>query len=128
MRAVHLILGFKPLSNIFQDASNSIRAGDCHLALIDITVPGFFARKDVVPTESPSHHVPPEAAAPREDTASSLKSLWKEIDQLHLEEEEEEQREPVISISDSEEDLDKSSSIHTSRLIVEWVDDSSKKE
>lgn len=32
LRVVHLILGFEPLSNNFQDASDSFRAGDPRLA------------------------------------------------------------------------------------------------
>ena len=43
LRAVHLILDFKPLSDKFQDVGNAIRAGDPHLAQINISVPGFLA-------------------------------------------------------------------------------------
>lgn len=76
----------------------------------------------------PSQCVPQDAVTLREETASLLHSLEKEIDQFHPEEVEEEQREPVIPVSDSEEELDKSSGIHTSRFIVARVGDNSKKE
>ena len=42
LRAVHLILDYKPLSRTFQDASQAIRAGDSRLARINVSVPGFF--------------------------------------------------------------------------------------
>lgn len=48
LRAVHLILDFEPLSNKFQDVGHAIRAGDPQLARIDVTAPGFLARKDIV--------------------------------------------------------------------------------
>ena len=44
LRAVHLILDFKPLSDKFQDMGHTIRAGDPRLAWIDVLVPEFLAR------------------------------------------------------------------------------------
>ena len=46
--------------------------------------------------ELPSHRSPREAAALREETASSRLSLKAKIDQFYLEEGREEQGEPVI--------------------------------
>ena len=44
LRAVHLILDFKPLSDKFQDMGHAIRAGDPWLARIDVSVPEFLAQ------------------------------------------------------------------------------------
>ena len=46
LRAIHLILDFKPLSDKFQDVGNAISASDPRLAWIDVSVPGFLAQKD----------------------------------------------------------------------------------
>ena len=43
LRVMHLILDYEPLSNIFQDVSQEIRAGDPKLACIDVSMPGFLA-------------------------------------------------------------------------------------
>ena len=43
LRAIHLILDFKPLFDKFQDVGNVIRASDPCLAQIDTSVPGFLA-------------------------------------------------------------------------------------
>ena len=74
---------------------HAIRAGDPRLCRIDISVPRFLAHEDVVPIELPSQRALPEAAAPREETASSRISLKEEIDQFQLEEEEEVQTNPI---------------------------------
>ena len=42
LRAVHLILDFKPLSDKFKDVGNMIRSGDPSLARIDVSVLGFL--------------------------------------------------------------------------------------
>ena len=86
LRAVHLILDFKPLSNNFQDMGHIIRAGDPRLRRINVSIPGFLAREDMVPVELPFHHSPHEVVVPREETTSSRLSLKAEIDQFHLEE------------------------------------------
>ena len=75
---------------------NSIRVGDPWLARIDVLVPGFLAREDIVPIELPSHNAPLEAAVPREETASLRLSLETKIDQFRLVEEGEDQEELVI--------------------------------
>ena len=43
LRVMHLILDYEPLSNIFQDAGQAIRAGETKLACIDVSMPGFLA-------------------------------------------------------------------------------------
>ena len=48
LRAIHLILDFKPSSDKFQDMGNAIRMGDPRLARIDILVPKFLVREGIV--------------------------------------------------------------------------------
>ena len=43
LRVVHLILDYEPLSNIFQEVGNAIRANDYRLAHIDVSRPHFLA-------------------------------------------------------------------------------------
>ena len=45
--ATHLILGYEPLSCIYQDAGQMLRAGNPRLARIDISKPAFLARQDL---------------------------------------------------------------------------------
>ena len=42
LEAVHIILGFEPISKHFQSLKNVIRAKDRRLALIDVAVPSFL--------------------------------------------------------------------------------------
>ena len=83
---------------------HAIRVGDPQLARIDISMPGL-AREDIVPVELPSCCSPRETAVLREETASSRLSLEIKIDKFHLEEGREEQDEPVIQVSNSEDNL-----------------------
>ena len=48
LRAVHLILDFKPSSDKFQDMGNAIRMGDPRLARIDVLVPKFLVQEGIV--------------------------------------------------------------------------------
>ena len=43
LQAVHLILDFETLSNIFQDVGQAIRAGNSRLRQIDVSRPSFLA-------------------------------------------------------------------------------------
>ena len=86
-----------------------IRASDPRLCMIDFSIPRFLAQKDVVPVELPPQLAIPEVAAPREEIASSRLLLEEEIDQFRLEEEREEQGDPVIHISDPEDEFDRTS-------------------
>ena len=95
LRAVHLILDFESISDNFQEMGQAIKAGDPRLCRIDIFVPGFLAREDVVPVELPPILTLLEVAAPRKETASSCLSFNEEIDQFQLEEKGEVRADPV---------------------------------
>ena len=92
LRAVHLILDYEPLSRVFLDVGNSIRANDYRLARIDVSWPGFLAPHDLPPVD---HSIPqgiPLAAQPLqqvqlgqaivEEGAASSSSFKKEIDKF----------------------------------------------
>ena len=125
LRAIHLILDFKPLSDKFQDMGHAIRANDPRLALIDVLVPGFLAREDIMQVKLPSCCSPRETVVLREETAFSRLSLEVEINWFHLEEEREKQGDPVIQVSDSEGELDRFLGVRTSDFIVAHIDNSS---
>lgn len=42
LQAMHVILGFKPISNYFQNPKHVIKAKDPRLTIIDVAVLGFF--------------------------------------------------------------------------------------
>ena len=132
LRAVHLILDFKPISRSFLDVSNSIRADDHRLALIDVSRPGFLAPYDLPPVDHPIPQGIPFAAQPLqqvplgeaiigEGTASSS-SLEHEIDRFKFEGEE------AILISEAEEGADEHSCIQTSAQVITYIGDTSDEE
>ena len=86
-----------------------------------------LAREDLPLVKLPLHWALPEAAAPKEETASSCLSLEEEIEQFHLEEEEE-QGAQVIPISDANDEVDRLSSVCTPVLIITRPDSSSEEE
>ena len=107
LRATHLVLYYEPLSRIFQEAGQAIRAGDPRLARINVSVPGFLARRDRPPVILPPQRVLPEAAtAPKEEIAFSRSFLKKEIDKFHFKEEKT-QGAQIVHISDTEEETDR---------------------
>ena len=76
LRAAHLVLNYEPLSRIFQEAGQVIKADDPRLARIDVSTPGFLARRDRPPIVLLLPWILPEAAAaPREEIAYSRSSL-----------------------------------------------------
>ena len=99
LRAALLILGYEPLSCTFQDVGQAIRAGSSRLAQIDVSKPGFLARRDLPPISRlvlqnplPAALSFPQApldfaAIPTKGVASSRLSLEEEIDKFHFEEE-----------------------------------------
>ena len=78
--AASLILDYKPLSHIFQDAGQAIKVGDPQLNRIDVSKLGFLARRDLPHFQLPIQRVPQEVAALREGTDSTRLSLSTEID------------------------------------------------
>ena len=66
LRVAPLILDYEPLSRIFQDVGQAIKAGSLRLARIDVSKPGFLARKDLPATnfaKSPSSCTPSFASS-----------------------------------------------------------------
>ena len=53
LRAIHLILDFKPISEIYKEIGHAIRAGDLRLARIDVSVLNFLAQEDLPPVVLP---------------------------------------------------------------------------
>ena len=107
LRAVHLILGFDPISKIFQEVCHTIRVGDPRINHIDVSKPDFLAQDDLPPVILPVHQIPhplviplqqvplETAAAAKEEIASSRLSLEEEIDQFCFEGEEGAPERPV---------------------------------
>ena len=116
LRVTHLILDYEPLSCIFQDVGQAIRAGDPRLARLDVSKSRFLARRDFPPVKLPIQHVPQKVAALMEETASIPLSLEAKIYQFHLEEEGEMPKR-LVELSDSEADLDRFYVAHSLRLI-----------
>ena len=64
LRAAHLILDYEPLSFIFQDLGQTIRVESSRLARIDVSKPGFLARRDLPLVVLPVPQNLPPAALP----------------------------------------------------------------
>ena len=109
------------------------------MARIDVSKPGFFARRDLPPILRPilqnplsvalslPQASPDVAVIPVEGVASSLLSLEEEIDKFHFKEEQS-LKAPLICISDAEGESDRSSSVHNPYLILAHPDDSDEEE
>ena len=109
------------------------------MARIDISKPGFLARRDLppvprpvlqnpLPVALPLPQAPPDIAAiPAEGVALSHLSLKEEIDKFHFEEEQS-PRAPLICISNTKGESEKSSGVHNPYLILARPDDSDKEE
>ena len=134
-----LILDYEPLSRIFQDVGQAIKAGSPRLAWIDISKSGFLARRDLPPVPQPILQNPLPVALPlpqaplvvaatlAEGVALSRLSLEEKIDKFHFEEEQS-PRAPLICISDVEGELDRNSGVHNPYLILARLDCSDEKE
>ena len=137
LRAAHLILGYEPLLRIHQDVGQALRAGNPKLAQINVSKPGFLARRDLPPMVLHVQQNPPqftiplrqvlfEAVAAAEEIASSLHlSLKEEIDRFHFVEEERTLEKPM-ELSDSEIESDRLSIAHQPEQTVALVDTSFK--
>ena len=122
LQAAHLILGYKPLSRIYQDAGQALRAGNPRLARIDVSKPGFLARRDLPPVVLPAQLNPPQFVVPLQQVplvavpvaegvaSSSHLSLEEEIDKFQFAKE----RTPkiLVEILDSETESDRLSTTH----------------
>lgn len=133
LRAARFILGYEPLSHIYQDAGQAIRAGNPRLTRIDVSKPRFLARRDlplvVLPVQQnlplfmiPIQQVPFKAAAiaAEEIASSSRLSLEEEIDKFRFEEEER-TPEKLVKLSDSKTKSDKLSTAHQPELTIALV-------
>ena len=124
LQAIHLILDFQLISEIYQDVGNAIRAGDPRLARIDISWPNFLARDNPPPVALPLPRILPEVAAiPEEEIASARLSLEEEIEKFHFEEGEN-PRAPLVTISNTEGEADKHSGVYTPILVIARPDSS----
>ena len=124
-------MDFEPISRSFLDVGNSIRAGDHHLARIDVSRPDFLAPYDLPPVDHPIPQGIPIVAQPlqevplgeaifREGTASSS-SLEQEIDKFKFEEE-------TVLVSKDEERADEHSCVQTLAQVVTYIADTSDEE
>ena len=59
LRAIHLILHFEPISEIYQEIGHAIRVGDPQLARINVSQPSFLAQDDLPPIVLPFQQNPP---------------------------------------------------------------------
>ena len=121
--AAHLILGYEPLSRIYQDADQALKVGNPQLARIDVSKPRFLARQDLLLVVLPAQQKPPQfaillqqvpftAVAVAEEIASSSHlSLEEEIYRFHFAEEERTPEKPV-ELSDSETKPNRLSTAH----------------
>ena len=123
LRAPPLILDYGPLSRAFMDADQAIKAGSPQLVRIDVSKPGFLARRDLPQAQLPVQRVRQEVAIPGEGVDSSHSSLEAEIDQFHLVEEGEVSTRPV-ELSDSGSNLKRFSAADPTSLVITQIDTS----
>ena len=117
MRAAPLFLDYKPLSCIFQDVGQAIKASDHRLNRIDVSKLGFLAQRDLPSIELLIQRVPQEVATPRKGTNSAHLSLSAKIDQFCIEDKGKVPGEP-IELSESEVNIDRLSATNPPRLVV----------
>jgi len=126
LRAAHHILGYEPLSHIYLGAGQALRTGNPRLARINVSKPGFLARRDLLPVVLPAQpnpspfaiplqQVPPIAVQVAEGIASSSHlSLEEEIDKFQFAEKER-TPEMLVEILGSEIESDRLSTAHRPR-------------
>ena len=117
LHAAPLILDYEPLSRTLMDTGQAIKAGSPRLARIDISTPGFLARRDLPPVQLPVQRILLEVVVPGEGVYSSHSSLEAQIDQFCFAEEGEVSTMPV-QLSDSGSDIDRFSVAHTPSLVI----------
>ena len=131
-----MILGFDPISKIFQEVAHVIKAGDLRINYIDVSKPNFLAQDDIPPVILPVQQIPPPliiplqqvpfeaTAAADEKIASSRLSLEEEIDQFHFKGEEGVSERPV-QLSNFKTKSDRHSAALQPGIVVAEVDTSS---
>ena len=128
-------MDYEPLSNIFQEVGNTIRANDYRLARIDVSRPHFLALYDFPPVDHPIPQGVPLAAQPiqqvplgiavaEERVASSSSSLEEEIDKFQFEKKETLGVEAIF-ISEAEEETDEYLCVQAPIPVITYVEDSS---
>ena len=81
LRAIHLILDFKPIPRTFQDIGHAIRIGDPRINRIDVSRPYFLAQDDLPPVKLPIHQIPPPLIIPLQQVP--LEALVAAEEELH---------------------------------------------
>ena len=127
LQAAYLILDYEPISCIFQDVGQALRAGNPKLTRVDVSKTGFLVWRDLPPVVLPSRHIPQEVAAPREETASTHLSIEAEIDQFYLDKEGE-APDRLVEVSNFEVGFDRSSAVDFPRLVVSRIDTNEEEE
>ena len=139
LRVALLILHYEPLSRIFQDVGQAIRAESPRLAQIDVSKPRVLARRDLPPVPQPvlQNPLPIALSLPQalpivatilaEGVASSRLSLEEEINKFHFEEEQS-PRAPLICISNTEGESDRNYGVYNPYLILARPDGSDEEE
>ena len=122
LQAVHLVLDYEPLSRIFQEAGQAIRACDPKLARIDVSVPSFLARRDRPPVVLLPQWILPEAvAAPKEEISSSRSFLDEKIDKFHFEEEKTQEAQ-IVHISNTKKETNWHLGVQAPILVIAHLD------
>ena len=101
----------------------SDKGWESRLARIDVSKPGFLARRDLSLVQPPTHCVPQEVAIPGEGIDSTHSSFEVEIDHFYFNEKGEVSTRPV-ELSDSGSDLDCFLATQSLKLIVARIDTS----
>ena len=116
-------MDYEPLSRALVDAGQAIRAGSPRLARINVSIPGFLARRDLPLGQLPAQRVLPEVVVPGKEADSSHSSLEDQIDQFRFAEEGEVSAR-LVELSDSDSDIDRSSAAPTLGLVIAQVNTS----
>ena len=116
-------MDYKPLSRALVDAGQAIRAGSPQLARIDVSIPGFLARRDLPPVQLPVQRILLVEVVPGEGVDSSHSSLEVQIDQFHFSEKGEASAK-LVELSDSDSDIDRASVAPNLGLVIAQVDTS----
>ena len=138
LHAIHLILDFEPILEIYQEVGHAMKVGDQRLARIDISKPNFLARDNLPPVVLPLRQNLPlvvqpfqqvllEATTVGEEIAPSNSSLGEEINKFRFEEEET-QGVQVIPVSNAEDKPDRHSNVHVLILVTSLLESTSGEE